>query len=263
MLLDTKAEIVGRESWGDYFLLTIRSPSIAEKAVPGQFIMIRTASGPYPLLRRPFSIHDRKKDTIDIYFQIAGEGTALLAAKKQGDECDIIGPLGNGFLLDTLAEGRTVAAVGGGRGIAPLFFLGNELKNLGFSLTVYYGGLTSGDLPLEKKFRDKGIPVHCSTDDGSTGFHGLVTDLFLSFLPSSKPDHLFVCGPDPMMKALSRICLEERISAQFSLESIMGCGFGACWGCVHKIKTQGEAEWTKICQEGPVFFTEDIIWNND
>ncbi|MFH1944509.1 MAG: dihydroorotate dehydrogenase electron transfer subunit, partial [Acidobacteriota bacterium] len=74
---------------------------------------------------------------------------------------------------------------------------------------------------------------------------------------------LFVCGPDPMMKALSRICLEERISAQFSLESIMGCGFGACWGCVHKIKTQGEAEWTKICQEGPVFFTEDIIWNND
>ncbi|MCJ7680338.1 MAG: dihydroorotate dehydrogenase electron transfer subunit [Candidatus Aminicenantes bacterium] len=263
MILDTKAEIVGSESWGDYRLLTIRSPSLAKEAVPGQFIMIRTASGPHPLLRRPFSIHDLEKDTIGIYFQIAGEGTALLAAKKPGSECDVIGPLGNGFIIDALLKGKTVAAVGGGRGIAPLFFLGDELRKKGIALTVYYGGRTSADLPLVKKFQDRGFPVHCSTDDGSSGFHGPVTELFLSFLPSSRPDHLFVCGPDPMMKALSRICLEERISAQFSLESIMGCGFGACWGCVHKIKAQGEAEWTKICQEGPVFFTEDIIWDND
>ena len=211
MWIDTKGEIVEKESWGNYHLLTIFSPTIAENAAPGQFVMIRPSAGPSPLLRRPFSIHERKKDTIGIYFQIAGEGTALLAEKKPGSECDVMGPLGNGFNLENLQRGDTVAAVGGGRGIAPLYFLGDELEKRGFSLSVYYGGRTSGDLPLEQKFSNRGFPIYCSTDDGSSGFHGLVTDLLLSYLPTARPDHLFVCGPDPMMKTLSRICLKEKI----------------------------------------------------
>jgi dihydroorotate dehydrogenase electron transfer subunit len=126
---------------------------------------------------------------------------------------------------------------------------------------VFYGGRTAADLPLLDKFAGAGLSPECSTDDGSLGTAGFVTDLLETALDRSRPANLFVCGPDPMMEKAAALALARGIAAQISLESIMGCGFGACWGCVKRIRRSGgEGTWRKICEEGPVFPASEIIW---
>ncbi len=107
------------------------------------------------------------------------------------------------------------------------------------------------------------IDLTCSTDDGSFGFKGFVSDLFKAELEKFTPHHIFACGPETMMRKISGIAQEKNIPAAFSLESIMGCGFGACWGCVRRIKKDDKDEWVKICEEGPVFCGDDIIWEEE
>ncbi len=255
------ARIVGKQNWADYFLLRLESPIQAEAAQPGQFVMVRISDSTVPLLRRPLSIHAKQGPFLEVFFQTVGSGTALLAQKKAGDTLDVLGPLGNGFSLDNGLRGKKVAAVGGGRGIAPLYFLACELKDSGVDVSVFYGGKTSRALPLRRKFEAAGFSLDCSTDDGSYGFHGLVTELFFSKVEPSKPDFVFACGPDLMMQDLAGIVHRKKIPAEMSLESIMGCGFGACWGCVKKIQKEENVEWLKVCKEGPVFSTDTIIWD--
>ena len=257
MKVDPTARITHKQNWDDYFLLRIESPEIAKEAKPGQFIMVKVSSLPYPLLRRPFSIHAQKDSSIELFFQISGLGSSLLADKKTDDVIDILGPLGNGF---SGGQGKKLAAVGGGRGIAPLYFLAETLRTAGSEVALFYGGRTVTDIPLKEKFERLGFNLLCSTDDGSLGYNGLVTDLFESEVRQNKPDYLFACGPDAMMEELVRITRAHGIPAEFSLESIMGCGFGACWGCVKPIRRQGRNEWLKICQDGPVFSADEIIW---
>jgi len=262
MQKDPSARIVQVKQWGDFFLLSIESPIIAERALPGQFIMIRVSSSDYPLLRRPLSIHDRKQDTIEIFFQVSGFGTALLSQKTMGDSLDILGPFGQGFSLERDLKDRDVALIGGGRGIAPLYFLAQELRQQGAEVTVYYGGKARSELPLKDKFLEKNFSVFCSTDDGSFGFHGFVTDLFETEIKSKSFRFIYACGPEAMLKKAGQLCKQKNIPAEFSLESIMGCGFGACWGCVTKIKGEKSSEWQKTCKEGPVFRADNIIWLN-
>jgi dihydroorotate dehydrogenase electron transfer subunit len=200
---------------------------------------------------------------VEIYFQQAGIGTKLLAQKEEGAVLDILGPLGNGFHLENTLHGKPVALVGGGRGIAPLYFLAQRLRNLGALPRVYYGGKTINDIPLRKKFEDSEFDIHLTTDDGSFGSKGLITDLFHRSLQDFTPARIFACGPETMMQKISRIAQEKNIEAEFSLESIMGCGFGACWGCVRKLDNDNHDEWSKICEEGPVFPGEKIIWQED
>jgi dihydroorotate dehydrogenase electron transfer subunit len=259
MVNDPAARITGRKSWGDYHWLRLDSLA-ASQAKPGQFLMIRTSDTPTPLLRRPISLHDGDDRTIDIFFQVAGRGTALLALKKKGETLDLLGPLGNGFDLAGASPGSTAWLVGGGRGIAPLFFLGRVLRERGALVKVFYGGKSVSDLPIREKFPAAGLDIACSTDDGSFGYAGFVTGLVAAELERSRPDRLFVCGPDLMMEKTAEIALLGGIPAQLSLESMMGCGFGACWGCVKRIRRSDGEKWRKICEDGPVFPAADIVW---
>jgi dihydroorotate dehydrogenase electron transfer subunit len=247
-------------NWDDYFHLTIDAPEIGREARPGQFVMVKVADGTFPLLRRPLSIHDAGAGGIELFFKVAGQGTEILSRKKPGDPLDIIGPLGKGFTISEKMTGKRAFCVGGGRGIAPIYFLARELGARGVKTTVFYGGRRIVDIPLRDKFEKAGIELHCSTDDGSFGFGGLVTELVGRELEHAKPDILCACGPDAMMKALASLAAKHGVPSEFSLESVMGCGIGACWGCVHRIKNESGDGWTKICEEGPVFPGERILW---
>jgi dihydroorotate dehydrogenase electron transfer subunit len=305
MLKDPQALIVRKKSWDDYVLLAMRSPRIAAGAKPGQFLMIRVSDQTSLLLRRPFSIHSREGGAVEVFFARAGAGTAILAEKNPGETLDILGPLGNGFRTGKKSrrpsgdrntkgresggefKGRTVYLIGGGRGIAPLYFLALELRGEGARPRIFYGGRTESDLPLIEQFSARKFDLFISTDDGSLGFRGLVTSMlerelkrvFSEVRPSapsrrtgtsaspappdvSRPAQIFACGPDPMMEKIAALAADFRIPAQFSLESIMGCGIGACWGCVRKIRRGAGPEWVKVCEDGPVFAGPEIIWQD-
>jgi len=260
MIKDPQAPIIRKESWKDYHLLSLKSPRIAHLSNPGQFIMVRVSPHSYPLLRRPFSLHSRGKENIEIFFLKKGVGTTLLAQREITDCLDILGPLGKGFKVDSGLRGKAVFLVGGGRGIAPLYFLAQELASLGASAKIFYGAKSLVDLCLKDKFEKKGFELFCSTEDGTLGFKGLVTELLTAKLKNFLPEQVYVCGPEAMMKKIAQIAAQKAIPAEFSLESVMGCGFGACWGCVRRIKKDNEENWLKICEEGPVFSKEEIIW---
>ncbi|NPV82846.1 MAG: dihydroorotate dehydrogenase electron transfer subunit [Candidatus Aminicenantes bacterium] len=260
MVIDRQARLVEVESWGDYFLFTLDSPEIASQARPGQFLMIRVSETTQPLLRRPISLHNAEGNRLQIFFQVAGEGTRLLSLKKTGQFLDLLGPLGKGFNVRPEFREREIFCVGGGRGIAPLYYLGRELRAAGAQPVIFYGGRSEGDLPLRYRLETAGFEVLVSTDDGSAGFPGFVTSLVEEELKKRRPAFLYACGPDPMMEKLAETCRREKLPAEFSLESIMGCGFGACWGCVKKIRRDGQEKYLKVCQDGPVFSLEEIVW---
>jgi dihydroorotate dehydrogenase electron transfer subunit len=256
--------------------------------------MIRVSDRTSPLLRRPFSIHSREGGTVEVFFARAGAGTEILAEKNPGETLDILGPLGNGFRTGTKSrtpsggrktkgrepggefKGRTVYLVGGGRGIAPLYFLALELRRGGARPKIFYGGKTQADLPLLEKWASCKLDLFVSTDDGSLGFRGLVSSMLerelkrvyrrssesLAQSNVSRPAQIFACGPDPMMEKIAALAASYLIPAQFSLESIMGCGIGACWGCVKKIRRDASAEWVKVCEDGPVFAGSEIVWRD-
>ncbi len=263
MTKDPGARIAAVERWGSYRLFAIETPAVAREARPGQFLMIKVSGGTSPLLRRPISIHARESGRLGVFFQVAGKGTEILAAREAGDVLDIIGPLGKGFTLDARLKGERVLCVGGGRGIAPMYFLAEELRALGADPLVLYGGRTAADIPLRLKFERAGLPLLCATDDGSSGFPGLVTALAEEEIGRREPAFLFACGPDAMMKAASGLAAARGIPAEFSLESLMGCGIGACWGCVKRIRGANGEGWVKICEDGPVFARERIVWEGD
>jgi dihydroorotate dehydrogenase electron transfer subunit len=271
MLKDPAALIVRKETWGEYCLLALHSPLLAKKAEPGQFLKVRVSDEPYPLLRRPFSIHARERSRLEIFFSKVGAGTAILAERGPGETLDILGPLGRGFRISRKRQpGRTAFLVGGGRGIAPLYFLARELRARGIRPTIFYGGKAESQLPLLSRLTKEGFDLFISTDDGSLGFHGFVCPMLERELARRltapqrgralpKPG-IFACGPEAMMKGVAGIADRYRVPAQFSLESIMGCGIGACWGCVKRIRKAKHTGWVKICEDGPVFRNSEIVW---
>ncbi|MBN1272772.1 MAG: dihydroorotate dehydrogenase electron transfer subunit [Candidatus Aminicenantes bacterium] len=263
MFTDKEARIVKKTLQNDFAALTMESPAIAPHCFPGQFLMVRVLPQQYPLLRRPLSIHDRIQSRLSLFFKITGEGTALLARKNEGDTVDILGPLGRGFTFDRNFKAKPVYVVGGGRGIAPLYFLAGELKKRRVHVRIFYGGKNSKELPLLAKMRSEGFNLDCSTEDGSYGIQGMVTDLLKKSFKSELPAFLYACGPEAMMKNVYILASEHGVSSEFSLESIMGCGIGACWGCVKRIRKDGIGTWVKICEDGPVFPGQDIIWEKN
>lgn len=262
MIKDPAARVIQTQGWNTYRLFTLESPAIAEAAVPGQFLMVRVTSGTHPLLRRPFGIHAVTGTRIEIFFQVVGTGTEILARAVPDQFLDILGPLGRGFACDDCNSGRKAALVGGGRGIAPLYFLAQRLQEQGADIRVFYGGRSQEDLPLRERFQTAGFPLVCSTDDGSFGFEGLVTDCLRRDLDGYTPDRMFACGPDAMLQTVGAMSREFAIPTQLSLEAVMGCGFGACWGCVQRIRQEGVESWQKICDKGPVFPADAVVWED-
>ncbi|WP_240910251.1 dihydroorotate dehydrogenase electron transfer subunit [Desulfopila sp. IMCC35008] len=239
--------------------LTLKAPEIAAEAQAGQFVMIRTALGMDPLLRRPFSIHQTDSSGhIQIYFKIVGKGTDLLAHVREGEELSVLGPLGKGFRIP---EKAPVCLVGGGLGIAPMLFLCKEVcrvkKGCGND-TLVLGGRTKTEVePLIEDFQQMGLKIIATTDDGTYGEHGNVTDVLNSIqLPADTV--VFACGPEPMMAAVSGYCKKHGLRCQVSVESVMACGMGACLGCN---RTAADGGYVHVCLDGPVFDAEEMVWS--
>lgn len=252
--------IVGIEEIAeDIFRMKVSSDYISANAKPGQFVNIKCCDGFNALLRRPVSICsvDRSDNTYDIVFQRKGDGTAILACKKEGDCIDVLGPLGNGF--DTGTEYRRIAVVGGGIGVFPLLFLLDESKAI--VRRSYLGFRTSKLVVLENEFRTRSNTIDIATDDGTYGTGGFVTDLFRRDLMVERFDIIYACGPEPMLRKVSQLADEFGTKCQISLEQRMGCGFGTCLACACKTKNRGD-DWhySRVCKDGPVFDSREIIF---
>ena len=225
----------------DIYSAWVDAGELARLAKPGQFAQIYV---PGKTLRRPISICDAEGDALRFVFQIRGEGTAILANTRAGDSWDVLAPLGRGFSLgDT---GRKVCFVGGGIGVPPLVA---AAKFLGANATVVTGFRNRDAVILQDDFAKNGNHVILATDDGSAGFHGLVTEC----LPDDC-EAIFACGPTPMLRALTAEAEKRGIECQISLEQRMACGIGACLGCAVKLKTE-DGGWRHghVCKDGPVF----------
>jgi len=220
--------------------------------------MIKVSDGVTPLLRRPLSIHDVSGSKIELLYEIVGQGTELLSRKMTGGSLEVIGPLGAGFKMLPKTAKRQPILVAGGMGIAPLLFLAKNLKSR--KGLVLIGCRTAEQVLCEKEFQSLGFGVTIATDDGSRGFKGRVTALLEQQL--STIDHrlstIYACGPKPMFGELARICKENAIPAQVSLEAHMACGIGACLGCV----VETAKGYQRVCKEGPVFDIEQLRWQN-
>lgn len=239
-----------------YVILSLISDSHFFNTKPGQFLMVKSPS-PEILLRRPFSVFNNEGKIVEILFQICGKGTLSLSKVKEGENLRVLGPLGNGFQFERSGYNLLI---GGGRGIAPLFFLSKIFLREKIKFKVLYGGKSVSDLPALDYFKKEQIEPFLTTEDGSAGIKGLVTAPLPEILVSGKISRIYACGPVGMMKEVFQIAKKFSIPSQFSLEERMACGFGACWGCVARIKGEGKEEWVKICKEGPVFDGEKIVW---
>ena len=236
------------------YLMRIESPQIAVAAKPGQFAMITCVSGHERLLRRPISIHQVNGTTLDILFARVGSGTTWLAHHSAGEKVDILGPVGRGF---SITDGASrLLLIAGGMGIAPLCFLAQEALRENLHVRILAGARTACQM-----CPDALIPAGCEvfsvTEDGTRGTRGLVTGLLPDHLQWA--DQIFICGPLPMFKAISRDYSQNirGKSVQVSLEVRMGCGLGFCYACT--IKTLKGLQ--QVCKDGPVFNFHDIVWD--
>ncbi len=253
-----------------YFMLGIYCPPIANQIKPGQFVMLKVSDNTSPLLRRPFSIYKcypashpekRKRGQLFILYKKVGKGTRRMTTLSEGEKVDLIGPLGNGFAMPPLPSSAHCILIGGGVGIVSLYSLAEALK--GTKLFVLIGGRTQNDILGVEDFRKLNSVIFMATEDGSLGFRGTVVDLFVSQrkeFSRNEKYYIYACGPVPMLRALAETVKRKKFICQVSLETRMGCGFGACWGCVVKTK-HPKAPYQRVCQEGPVFRLEDIAWD--
>ncbi len=218
---------------------------------PGQFLMVRAWEGYDPLLARPFSLHELHEASFSILFQVRGRGTSYLSQLKPGAKVEILGPLGRGF--PPPSEGPLIL-VAGGIGIAPFKFLAKEY--IPGEIILFYGARSAKDLIISDEFKALGVEVFLATEDGSTGFSGLVTEPLGDFLKQNPKCTIYACGPTPMLKAVAKIAKELGLKAFVSLEARMACGLGMCLGCT--VPTKGEG-FLHVCTEGPVVAAEQVF----
>ncbi len=227
----------------DIFLLILEGNTESITA-PGQFVNI-LIDGLY--LRRPISVCDYYENTLTLIYKVVGKGTEIMSKYEPGKNLDLLVGLGNGF--DTSKSGNTPLLIGGGVGVPPMYNLCKKLIENGKKPSVILGFNSREDVFFEDEFKALGAEVFIATADGSYGTKGFVTDV----MKDMDYSYFFTCGPEPMFKAIENIATT---SGQYSFESRMGCGFGACMGCSCKTKYGNK----RICKDGPVMEREEIIW---
>ena len=234
-MTDEKCKVIEhRELGSGYRFISFEAPKIAETAEPGQFVHVRVPALEASALRRPFSIFNAEEGRLELLYKTIGRGTAALNAVKPGDVVSVLGPLGHGFPLK--CNGAALL-VGGGFGVAPLYFLARRLIVVGVKPCLFVGGRTKDDLLALDRFEKLGVEVHAATNDGSFG-------------------ELFACGPDPMLKAVALRATGTKSKGWISMDRHMVCGVGACYACIQKT-VRGNS---RCCIEGPVFAAEDLVW---
>lgn len=246
-----KAEIKENTVLNSYFsLLTLVPLSQTKAPAPGQFYMLQPGNSYDPLLKRPFSVFNVENNSLQFLFRIRGKATQALADRKKGDILQVIGPLGQGY---PEPEGEFIA-VAGGIGIASLFPLLERFKGRAH---LYYGARNKDELIMVNEAKALAKDTVITTDDGSMGPKGFITDYLKVLLDSGKhPLTLYACGPHPMLKELARVVAGRGLKCYVSMEEHMACGMGACLGCIVKTKSGQQ----RVCKEGPVFDMEDIVW---
>ena len=214
-------------------------------AAPGQFVNLRL-DGFY--LRRPISVCNVDGDALTLIYKVVGRGTEAMSRMQPGEKLDALVGLGNGYSLDECGDRPML--IGGGAGVPPMYLLARRLLTRGADVTVVLGFNAREEIFYEEEFRALGVKVVVATADGSYGVRGFVTDA-MKQLPA--PSAVCACGPEPMLKAVYNAA---DVPGQFSFESRMGCGFGACMGCTCKTKYGAK----RICKDGPVLRREEIVW---
>jgi len=282
-MFEQTVQIVSNERDTDqYFRLVLRAPQIAPLIQPGQFAHVRILPLKDALLRRPFSIFQVAGDTFSILYKTVGKGTDALSRMRAGGELSVIAPLGHGFSVPK-AGGEIPLLVAGGYGMAAMYLLAQRSPQKGI---VFVGGRRRVDILCEKEFAALGWDVRVTTEDGSHGEKGLVTQPLLAELrtPHSalRTCRLFACGPTPLLKAVGKIAEDFNVPAELSMDEHMCCGVGVCLTCVIPVKTgdglrrakarlpaatvrehggrDGGWEYQRTCTEGPVFDSRQIVW---
>ncbi len=243
---------------GDYRILRLAAPEVGPLVKPGQFLELLIPQLDDRILRRPFSIYKADAEGVSILYKPVGRGTQAMIPLNEGDPVDIIGSLGNGF--PELGAGKIPVLVAGGYGNAALYLKAKELKTKGIA---FFGGRTAQDILCVEEFKKLGWEVRPTTDDGSLGTKGLVTAAFDPWMQEQEAEklELFVCGPNPMLKAMGDRAIEHGFTAWLSMDKNMACGVGACLTCVIKRKTEdGGWEWARCCKDGPIFESREILW---
>lgn len=236
------------------YSMWIKESNIASLAKPGQFVSLYCKEGSR-LLPRPISICeiDKEKESIRLVFRVAGKGTEEFASMQVGNSIKVMGPLGNGFTL----EGKKVILIGGGIGIPPMLELAKALHVMQCSVQVVLG-YRDHNLFLKEEFLPYG-DIYLSTEDGSVGTKGNVIDAIKE--NGLEADHIFACGPTPMLRGVKQFAMEYHITTQISLEERMACGIGACLACVCQSKDKDphtNVENKRICKDGPVFYAKEV-----
>ena len=279
-MTNERCKVLAHDDWGSgYRYLRLAAPQIVADAQPGQFVHVKVPSLEISALRRPFSIFNAQDGVLELLYKTVGRGTAAMNALAVGEEVEVMGPLGHGFPVR--CDGAALL-VGGGFGVAPLYFLARRLLGEAESLplqektektsgrggrdssapaiSLFVGGRTKNDLLCIDRFEKLGVRVFTATNDGSAGVKGLVTDPLDDELAKIREKgerfELFACGPDPMLKAVAMRATGTGSKGWISMDRHMICGVGACYACIQKT-VRGNS---RCCVEGPVFAAEDLVW---
>ncbi|MBI5970335.1 MAG: dihydroorotate dehydrogenase electron transfer subunit [Deltaproteobacteria bacterium] len=261
MKVQTAKILYNKEAAPGYFRIGLSWKKPAIKA--GQFVMLRVdTGGDYPLrldplLRRPLGVYRSIGAGVELLYQVVGKGTRILSEKTAGEFLSLLGPLGNGFPAPP--KGKKVILVAGGMGIASLFMFAARLKGA----TLLFGARAKAETAVADDFKRLGLKIKISTQDGSVGKKGLVTELLKDEITDDSV--VYACGPAGMLKAVSRICHSGGVTCRVSLERAMACGIGVCLGCAVKTNPHaGRSDnrvYQMICSDGPVFDAGDIDWD--
>lgn len=266
----------------DTYRLRFVCPTLAKSIVPGQFVMLRLAGCNDPLLARPLALYDTWYEAgqpvgIDVVYLIVGKFTRRLAQLGPGAPLEVWGPLGNGF---PPAETPHLLLVAGGIGQTPFLAVAREhlgLRRYGQALryatnrvsadtprtvTLCYGTRTADLLAGVDDFTKLGVRVRISTDDGTAGRHGQVTDLLAEELAQGGVATVYSCGPEPMMARVAELTERCGVNCLVSLETPMACGIGICFSCVARVREPGGGwDYQRTCVAGPVFDASQIVWD--
>jgi dihydroorotate dehydrogenase electron transfer subunit len=256
-----------RELATDVTLLSLDAPALANATRPGQYVMAISPSA--QAAATALAVYEAEGKLASLLFFVTGRRTRELSELRPGDRLDVVGPLGNGF--DCSGGARDVAIIAGGVGIASVLLCAQALLRAQARVRLFYGARTAELLVESRRFADAGCELVLTTDDGTRGARGFVTDALAC---AEKAEAIYACGPTPMLRSVARIAAEFGIPAQLALEETFGCGVGGCWGCVVPIVAESaqapgfppadengsDVVYTRICREGPVFWADELRW---
>lgn len=262
--IGTSAEVVARRRSGPYVTLVLTAPELARRCRPGQFLEI-AVEAPGTLLRRPLSIA-RAEDgaggaigTVEVVVGPDGVGSAWLAEVRVGQRLDVVGPLGRAFPLPK--RQASCLLVGGGYGAAPLHYLTEVLVPLGHRVDLVVGASTESTLLHSLEAKRIAHSLRTTTDDGSAGLRGRVTDAMPEAIERGATDVIYACGPNAMLAAVSTLGVRLGVPVRVALEERMACGLGICFTCVIPVRDrEGEVQMRRSCIDGPVMDGARVEW---